>query len=186
MLAKTVRVGHAPTFTSRGIPTMANVFCRIEYKNGRLSITGVVGPKANGDALGSCGQITDTLKSPELVPYRDFPVAKFVEVWERWHLNDIRAGCEHQRAEGWNKRPIDPTKPLNSYGKHYEGQRFASWNMLTWVPESEHPEGLLSRPCPTCGYKYGTKWLTEEVPEDVIAWLFSDAVPVTDVKPAWV
>lgn len=24
-----------------------------------------------------------------------------VELWDRWHLNDMRAECEHQRALGW-------------------------------------------------------------------------------------
>lgn len=24
-----------------------------------------------------------------------------VELWDRWHLNGMRAGCEHQRARGW-------------------------------------------------------------------------------------
>lgn len=89
--------------------------------------------------------------------------------WQRWHLNDMRAGCEHQRAGGWAERPIDPSKPLNSYGKHFPGQRQDSWNMLTWVPRGEHPEGLLSHPCPTCGYKYGSQWLKEEIPADVQA-----------------
>lgn len=27
-----------------------------------------------------------------------------------------------------------------------------------WVEEKEHPEGVLSKPCPKCGYKYGTSW----------------------------
>lgn len=34
------------------------------------------------------------------------------------------------------------------------------------------------------GYKYGTKWLFEAVPEDVIQWLFS--LPSAENRPAWV
>lgn len=52
------------------------------------------------------------------------------------------------------------------------------------VKPDEHPDGILCKPCPVCGYKYGTSWLMEEVPEDVIDWLF--ALPDTTVKPAWV
>lgn len=31
---------------------------------------------------------------------------------------------------------------------------------------SEHPEGILCRSCPTCGYKYGTKWLYRPIPAE--------------------
>lgn len=29
---------------------------------------------------------------------------------------------------------------------------------LGWLEPEEHPEGLLCRPCPVCGYRYGTAW----------------------------
>jgi hypothetical protein len=86
-----------------------------------------------------------------------------------YHLNDMSAGCEHQRAEGWDERPIDPNKPLGSYGLHFDGQRQSSWNMLVWVRRDEHPEGLLSHPCETCGYRYGTSWLYQSIPADSLA-----------------
>lgn len=44
--------------------------------------------------------------------------------------------------------------------------------------------GILCKPCPVCGYKYGTAWQLEEVPRDVIDWLF--ALPDTPKSPAWV
>jgi len=53
-----------------------------------------------------------------------------------------------------------------------------------WVSPSEHPEGKLTKPCPECGYKYGTAWKSEEVPQSVIDFLFS--LPDTDMRPAWV
>lgn len=56
--------------------------------------------------------------------------------------------------------------------------------MLGWLKPEEHPEGLLCRPCPVCGYKYGTSWVKEEVPQVVIDWLFS--LPESRTKPAWV
>lgn len=31
---------------------------------------------------------------------------------------------------------------------------------------TEHPEGLLGKPCPVCGYKYGTKWLYVPIPTE--------------------
>lgn len=52
------------------------------------------------------------------------------------------------------------------------------------ISYSEHELGFIGRPCPVCGYKYGTSWLKEEVPQDVIEWLFE--LPDSKVKPAWV
>jgi hypothetical protein len=160
----------------------AIIFCSIKVDaDGKLC--GVEGPMKNGNARGDCGQIKPAIV--ELAPaWTQEMLAKFQEIWDRWHLNDMRAGCEHQRAEQWDKRPIDPSKPLNSYGKHYVGQKQDSWNMLTWLNASEHPDGLMCKPCLVCGYKYGTAWLKEEVPQEVINWLAN--LPETDMTPAWV
>lgn len=38
-----------------------------------------------------------------------------------------------------------------------------------WVRHEEHPDGLLSKPCPVCGYKYGSAWRKEPLPADVVA-----------------
>jgi class 3 adenylate cyclase len=96
-------------------------------------------------------------------------VARLLEIGHRYHLNGLNAGCEHQRAEGWDKRPIDPSKPTNAYGRHFEGQQGDSWNMLGWVRPDEHPDGLLTKPCPVCGYGYGTAWKHEQLPADIEA-----------------
>lgn len=53
-----------------------------------------------------------------------------------------------------------------------------------WLSYNEHPLGLIGKPCPVCGYGYGSKWLREEVPKDVVDWL--KQLPKTDLKPAWV
>lgn len=34
-----------------------------------------------------------------------------------------------------------------------------------WVRYTEHPDGVLCKPCPICGYKYGTKWNYRPIPE---------------------
>ena len=98
----------------------------------RLSFVGVEGPEHNGDARGGCGQI-HPVKVKEFAPGWTAPmVGKLNWAWDRWHLNDMRAGCEHQRK----------------------------------AKEKE-----VGTPCPTCGYKYGTAWLYEEVPQAVLDWL---------------
>ena len=73
----------------------------------------------------------------------------------------------------------EPQKPL------YPGMAGATeTKTLGWLHPEEHPDGILGKPCPVCGYKYGYSWLTEEVPQDVIDWLCS--LPESPVEPAWV
>lgn len=38
--------------------------------------------------------------------------------------------------------------------------------MLGWLRESEHPDGILCKPCPVCGYRYGTSWIKHEIPDN--------------------
>lgn len=108
--------------------------------------------------------------------------ARLQALAERWHLNAMRAGCVHQIADGWGKRPIDPSKPTTAYGRHFNGQRQDSWNLLGWVRPDEHPEGLMTRPCPTCNYKYWSAWLVEVLPPGVLAEL-ADLVGVRPPVP---
>jgi ribosomal protein L37E len=155
-------------------------WCEVEItlkEDNCLSVTGAYGRKKrlsrhdeiycrrNGKNyyLLSCGQITDYIKEffPEVGPYL------------KWHLNDMKPDCEHQEKEGWNKRPIDPHKPLDSYGKFFPGQVYDTWNMLAWVTPKEYPRGLLTVKCSECGYGYGTKWLKRELPAEVIEWFNS-------------
>jgi len=162
---KVIRPG---SIISDGTPH--RIFCEIEFAQGNLSISGVVGPKANGDAVMGCGQIdmefahkdpkhndprTAYLIQPSEIKFAhgwdEEKWLRFLEIWHLWHLNDMRAGCVHQRALGWDKEGYDL-----------------------------HP----SEPCPTCGYKYGSAWLKEDVPEDVLAFLVN--LPMADAKPAWV
>lgn len=164
---------------AKGLPGGRRAGIEIELRDRidglELSICGVVGHPAalavgNAD---SCGQNVDeiaAIPADRLVAgWNAERLARLVEVWRAWHLNG-NAGCEHQRAAGWAERPIDPNKPTDTYGRHFEGQRSDSWNMLAWVRPDEHPEGLLTRPCEVCGYRYGTEWKFEPLPDDVIAF----------------
>jgi hypothetical protein len=92
----------------------------------RLSICGNVWRPDRKDILGS-GQNHEEIAA--LFP-DDPRVQRIVKVWRRWHLNDMRAGCEHQRAEGG------------------------------------HGVGDV---CPIDGYRYGSAWLYEELPDKIIA-----------------
>lgn len=89
-----------------------------------------------------CGQIREELS-------RWFPDA---EPLFAWHLNDMKAGCEHQDELGFGKG-TDVVFTL----RNNEGER-----------EVKVFKDSLSAPCPTCGYRYGTQWLSRELPQEII------------------
>ena len=160
----------------------APLFVTVKYEDGRLSLTGVEGPRSNGDAWGSCGQCVEALapgRLKECAPLWDRAMVKRLRgTWEEWHLNDMRAGCVHQRAAGWEDARIDPEELPDSRVNRDKGGLLA-----IWVYKKEHAAGLLCKPCPSCGYKYGSAWLKEEVPAGVLEWL--RALPDADMVPAW-
>lgn len=255
---KVLHVGDENVSYSKTRTRFVPVFARVEYgADGRLSISGVVGPRATGNCVGSCGQINMsfkeydkrghmTLNDLRLAPgWTRAKLRQFFDIWDRWHLNDMSPMCEHQRAAGWDsskeltiyhfrlsptaysvrqtteKAAIEAMKrgeiltttedqrtianlPLDT--KYHEPElpsdlarfyvpngpqyindhynRASETKTAGWVYPSEHPEGLLTKPCPECGYKYGSAWRKEDVPEDVLEFLRS--LPDTDKKPAWV
>ena len=236
---KVVRIG-----TSRYDNREFSIYCKIEFENGNLSISGVEGPLKSGNALGGCGQIVMSYNTDEsiktITPNRSsgwsFELIKdFFQVWDEWHLNDMKAGCEHQRKQNtseeielinfsWSDkfytmmkqaekgklipeeyteyREVYPvvheflfnTSESPKYLDHPIAQELMSndWiqvkdtemKTVGWVNYKQHPKGLLSKPCAECGYKYGSAWLKEEVPQDVLDFLVS--LPDTDKTPAWV
>lgn len=165
---KVVRIG---TMATR--PT-ASVFCEIKYDaKGELSITGVEGPRRNGDAWGSCGQIVMSFGPDDIGTYADGwdpeRLASFLSVWERWHLNHMVAGSPAQMAY-LRDHPI--TDRLNYYG--------AACAALADVGLNPDPNYLHNGE----PYRYGHAWLSEDVPEYVYSFLCG--LPETDQEPAWI
>ena len=157
----------AYTSKARRNECTAEIEIRDTDKGPELSVCGTIWNATHTDHA-SGGQNIDELA--RLFP-NDKRLARLREIWERWHLNGMRAGCEHQRAEKWHERPIDPSKPTNTYGQWCGERGPTTWNMLTWVTKKDHPQGLMCEPCPVCGYKYGTAWLHEPLPPEIIAEL---------------
>ena len=91
-------------YTYRNKKRTVNSFCKIEYQDGKLSITGVIGPQSNGDCWGSCGQCVDEIRKG--VPTKEWTsemLQKFCDIWDEWHLNDMRPYCSHMKKLGWDK-----------------------------------------------------------------------------------
>ena len=97
-----------------------------------------------------CGQCLDTLV--EYFPTNEL-LKRIHAVWERWHLNDMKAGSPRQRAFLRGKEPPSGVQ-------HY------SWaiEQLTHAvlqPDAEYLHN--GKP-----YSYGSAWLTEELPQEVV------------------
>jgi len=106
------------------------VFCKITTKEEsnqlKLSITGVIGPMRNGNAHGGGQIVMDWRGKNAHNPKVTFSPGwsqklfdKFLDIWDKWHLNDIQAGCEHQRALGWNNYDEHPSEPCPTCGYKY-------------------------------------------------------------------
>lgn len=194
----------------------AHAYAKIKYENGRLSIRGIVGPKRNGDCMGSAGQCVDAIRSGK--PTEDWTnemLQKFCDIWDEWHFNDMHPYCNHMKELGWAEQAQEKVKVMKwdrsketmyanvGYGvtryndelpehpEFYEfkekdclGRSNTEYKMRGQISYSEHPLGFIGRSCPVCGYKYGTSWIKEEVPQNVIEWLFS--LPKSETQPAWV
>lgn len=158
---KILRVGTSPS---------GDVFIKIEFADGKLSITGVEGPMRNGNASGSCGQINmSEWDISEYAPGFDRDVElKLREIWDQWHLNEMQAGSPAQMAF-LKANPI--TDRLNHYTKACQALAAAGLNPDPNYLHNHKP------------YRYGSAWLSVEVPEDVLVWL--QALPDTDKTPAW-
>lgn len=166
---KTVHIGRIPGYRKTGSP----VFAKVAYRDGRLSISGVEGPMPSGDAHGGCGQIVmswndDYLASVELARGWTLPMlAQFRETWKRWHLNDMRAGS-----------PIQETT-VSAHRASHECPRMDWYTHIKSVLADAKVD-----PDPETGYSYGSAWLREDVPADILEWLRN--LPESSQRPNWV
>ena len=117
----------------------------ITYRaDGRLSL---VGSGRHGS-----GQVYEYLTKDNPAPgFTRKDCFRLKQAWQRWHLNDMRAGTPKQEEaiRRWRSTTDDPS---------YD----AACKML------ESIDLLFDN-----GYRYGTAWLKEKVPLDVLEWLFS-------------
>lgn len=79
-------------------------------------------------------------------------LSKLLDIWEQWHLNDVRAGTPEQR------------KIL----KDVEKQRGSSLNYEQACSELQI-HGMYNHN----GHLYGAEWLFEQLPEDVVAFVMA-------------
>lgn len=152
-------------------PAQTTTHDMIDYY-AELSITGEVyaaGRALTGDVIGAgqimeevarvaeFGEIADGLDHAALVA--------LVGLWDRWHLNGMRAGCAHQTVVWEN----------SSYGRRPS---------LDLTPEC--PAVVLSDMPVTAedyrpAYRYGSGWLVEVIPAAVLAEIHALGARIAEV-----
>jgi len=115
-----------------------------------LSITGE-GTQPGKSDIEFGGQIVDSVRDvvmakPTVDPSR---LLRIAELWERWHLNDLKAGCIHQQEDEASIKAAAADDPA---------RRAKLTSALLDLVE----------PCPVTDYEYGHAWLIEELPSEVI------------------
>lgn len=149
----------------------AETFIKIKWEDGKLSITGVVGPYKNGDCAGSCGQILDELLTA--IPTAEFTkndLKRLHAVWKEWYLNDLTAGSPAQETY-LKANPVTFEYPQSYYDAACKALIAAGLQPDTSYLRDGKP------------YSYDSAWLFTEVPADVIAWL--ESLPISKIHPAW-
>lgn len=124
-------------------PTTATTVTVTYRADGRLSLTGT--------GRHGSGQVYEYLtRETPADGYTRKDCFRLKQIWQRWHLNDMRAGTPKQEEA---VRKWRPTADDQGYD--------AACKMLESI-------GLLV----DNGYRYGSSWLKEEVPVEVLEWLF--------------
>lgn len=207
--SKNIRVG---TGTARLEKIAIRIELREAEKGLELSMVGEIGHNCGGQCQ---DEMRRMLGAGEIEGAHHPQLERMLDIWDRWHLNGMRAGCEHQR-KGWDvaapvvlvtyrlksevwqaqdalkkaaektlkaghgvKWTPDEVELMNlewevtvdadeaAPGPRYEEKKRET-KRAGWTYPKESPKGLLCRPCPTCGYKYGSAWLHEELPPEII------------------
>jgi hypothetical protein len=114
----------------------------------------------------SCGQITDDLRK-----CAGARAQRIAELWDRWHLNGMRANCAHMPDQTYTPGRVCYAVP-NSH-PYREAP-------LVGPQPVPNRTALRGRTCADCtrtaaadvhGYRSGTSWLYEPIPADVLAEL---------------
>ena len=181
-------VGH----TTKGTPCYVDIEFRRGVKGVELSICGEIPYRKDDFEAGTGGQCREVVRGIAKPAYSRADLFRLYELWERWHMNGLRAGCEHQRALGWKTCPGHYTQKSarrvesDGYFEPLFSNLKGKADITNCAGQSETITGdvyigsdfyhgslrcsfdVLSKPCPTCGYKYGSAWMFEEIPAEVI------------------
>lgn len=96
----------------------------------------------SGKDIVAGGQAWEVLDQLDSYAYGEELVTFLKTEGQRWHLNNMRAGCAHQEV---------PEIP----------EEVSALNRTSWLLDNVPP-------CPIDGYKYGHKWLVEPLTDEFV------------------
>lgn len=136
----------------------------------RLSISGTeTWQSRNGRWMeGSWGQIVNELRKVTSFAkgWNAVKRDQLVAMWDRWHLNDMQAGCSHMKAAPTGTQGFDFT-----IGALDSPEPVKRWDGSMSEPTLSHYTVNRALVCPVTGYRYGRSWLTEDLPQDVLDFM---------------
>ena len=120
----------------------------LNFNQNKFSASGTIWNHLKTDCY-SCGQNLDTIK--KLIPDNKL-FNKIYDIWAKYHLNDLTAGSPNQMA--FLKSII---RPKNAKFYTWECEQLEKVDLLV-------DKSYLHDKKP---YKYGTAWLTTEIPKNI-------------------
>lgn len=168
----------------------AQIEWTLEHKENGLEFS------ASGEFDGSSGQCLDSIGKayPD-----DATVQSMVNVWQRWHLNGMRAGTREQCAEIKRRRKLaeDHARTVENGERYFYDKEMtqSNWHSLcelfghssyySWECAILKDAGLYEVPLPEGlqatggfpeevtsgkrGYRFGERWIFEPLPAEVLA-----------------
>lgn len=113
-LKKVINPLKGKTWGGRPFNVFVEIIVEVERKESGgfehlLTMHGVEGPLPSGNCLGGCGQINMSIWDGQKIAdgytaapgWDDQMLAGLFMVWDAYHLNDLRAGCQHQQDAGY-------------------------------------------------------------------------------------
>ena len=138
--------------------TIVMGYCKMESDSRRRKaiVTVELKQKPQGLSLSICGEIKGLAygqcheEMKELVVEKRQNFDEIIEVWEKYHLNDMRAGTAKQN------------KAVKEYCKNnpYDYNDVCNYLKEQGIYEDN-------------GYRYGTAWLFEDIPETILDKIFN-------------
>jgi hypothetical protein len=112
-----------------------------------FAASGAIWPRRNSPDCVRGGQMLDELwNSKQVAPWGQVDLYCLWGIWTRWHLNSMKAACAHQHVLHESSRGYDQMDLKNT------------------------------KPCYETGYKLGSKWLYEPIPDRIITeWCQAEA-----------
>lgn len=131
------------------------VFIEIEETQVGFNLTGSIRGYGSGQVCNSIRQKISENKFEFLIPEDD--VMHMLDYWNKWHLNDLKAGCTHQE-EFLNRIKTYRPKLFENYWNNYD--------TIKNEMKSKH-----INPCAICNYEYGSGWKLVLPPPKELKWI---------------